>query len=590
MTTSNGGLLLSKSLFEIGVFSAVANLLLLVPPLYLLQVYDRVLPASSENTLIYLTLFSVAGLAILGVLEIIRSLYANRVAARFDVRLGSAAFLAAMNGPRAGFGDVQPLRDLATLRAFVASRALFFLFDLPFGPFFIVLLYFVHPLLFAITLVGAVVMVAIALLNQLVTRRSSREASDTLAATMNSAQTFARSFETVRALGMVSNIIEFWGSRFSQALNASDKIARSNAFYGGLSRTLRILLQLAVLGVGAYLVLVEQMTAGMIFASSIISGRVLQPIDQIVGSWRQIAEAGQAWTRVAALTAHHTDAKPGDVELPAPLGALTLDQVVYFLPTADPGGLPLIKRLSFAVNAGESVAIIGPSQAGKSTLARLIVGAIKPRSGVVRIDGADIHNWRSDDLGKHVGYLSQEVELFPGTIGQNIARFEADPSDQEIIQAAERAEVHQLLLGLVQGYATVIGPMGVRLSGGERQRIGLARAFYGSPRILVLDEPNANLDAEGEAALERAIINARSEQRTVVIITHRPSIAAKCDRILMLREGQIELYGPAQDVLQRLAQGQNKPVTQAPAATSPIASTNDGDGACEHAARSRLPI
>lgn len=584
MTTSSGGLLLSKSLFEIGVFSAVANLLLLVPPLYLLQIYDRVLPASSENTLTYLTLFSVAGLAILGVLEIIRSLYANRVAARLDVRLGSAAFLAAMNGPRAGFGDVQPLRDLATLRAFVASRALFFLFDLPFGPFFIVLLYFVHPLLFAITLVGAVVMVAIALLNQLVTRRSSREASDTLAATMNSAQTFARSFETVRALGMVSNIIEFWGNRFSQALNASDKVARNNAFYGGLSRTLRILLQLAVLGVGAFLVLAEQMTAGMMFASSIISGRVLQPIDQIVGSWRQIAEAGQAWTRVAALSAQNTDGRPRHVELPAPSGALTLDQVVYVLPNADPGGLPLIKRLSFSVNAGESVAIIGPSQAGKSTLARLIVGAIKPRSGVVRIDGADIHNWRPDDLGKHVGYLSQEVELFPGTIGQNIARFEVDPSDQEIIQAAERAEVHQLLLGLAQGYATVIGPMGVRLSGGERQRIGLARAFYRAPRVLVLDEPNANLDAEGEAALERAIINARSEQRTVVIITHRPSIAAKCDRILMLREGQIELYGPAQDVLQRLAQGQNKPVTQAPAAPT------NNDGAREHAARSRLPI
>ncbi|CAN7718319.1 type I secretion system permease/ATPase [Aminobacter aminovorans] len=582
MTPSNGGLLLSKSLFEIGVFSAAANFLLLVPPLYLLQVYDRVLPASSENTLIYLTLFSVAGLAVLGILEIVRSLYANRVAARLDVRLGSAAFLEAMNGPRAGFGDVQPLRDLATLRTFVASRALFFLFDLPFGPFFIVLLYFVHPLLFAVTLAGAVVMVAIALLNQRMTRRSSKEASDTLTATMNSAQTFARSFETVRALGMVSNIIEFWGDRFSKALNASDKVARNNAFYGGLSRTLRILLQLAVLGIGAYLVLAEQMTAGMIFAASIISGRVLQPIDQIVGSWRQVAEAGQAWKRMAALTKHGIEALPRDIKLPAPLGALTLDQVVYALPNADSGHLPLIKRLSFSINAGESVAIIGPSQAGKSTLARLIVGAIKPLSGVVRIDGADIQSWRPDELGKHIGYLSQEVDLFPGTIGQNIARFEADPEDEEIIQAAERAQVHQLLLGLSQGYATVIGPLGVRLSGGERQRVGLARAFFGAPQVLVLDEPNANLDAEGEAALERAIINARSEKRTVVIITHRPSIAAKCDRILMLREGQIELYGPAQDVLQRLAQGQ-KPVMQ-----SPAAALNDEDAGRELAARSRL--
>lgn len=588
MTTSNGELLLSKCVFEIGVFSAVANLLLLVPPLYLLQIYDRVLPASSLNTLIYLTLFSVAGLVVLGLLEIIRSLYANRIAVRLDVCLGSEAFLAAMNGPRAGLGDVQPLRDLAILRAFVASRALFFLFDLPFGPLFIILLYFVHPLLFAVTLVGAVIMIAIALLNQVATRRNSKEASDSLAATMNTAQTFARNFETLRALGMVSNAIEFWGSRFSQALSASDKAARNNAFYGGLSRTLRVLLQVAVLGAGAYLVLDEQMTAGMMFASSIISGRVLQPIDQIVGSWRQIAEAGQAWTRVAALSVQAADARPRNVELPSPSGTLTLDQVVYFLPNADPGGQPLIKRLSFTVNAGESVAIVGPSQAGKSTLARLIVGAIKPRSGVVRIDGADIRNWRSDELGSHLGYLSQDVELFPGTIGQNVARFAPDPIDQDIIQAAERAEVHQLVLGLPQGYATVIGPLGVRLSGGERQRIGLARAFYGSPRILVLDEPNANLDAEGEAALERAIINARSEQRTVVIITHRPSIAAKCDRILMLREGQIELYGSAQDVLQRLAQGHSKPAKQATVANPAIEPANTKGGGREHTAHSNL--
>ncbi|UVC14345.1 type I secretion system permease/ATPase [Mesorhizobium onobrychidis] len=588
MSTSNGRLPLSKSLFEIGVFSAAVNILLLVPPLYLLQIYDRVLPSSSMNTLIYLSLFSVTGLAVLGILEIVRSLYANRLAARFDARLGSAAFLAAMNGPGAGFGDVQPLRDLATIRTFVASRSLFFLFDLPFGPLFMVLLYFVHPLLFAITLVGVVIMVIIALLNQAVTSRSGREAGDTLAATMNAAQTFARNFETVRALGMVSSIIEFWGDRFAQSLRASDKVARNNAFYGGLSRTIRILLQLAALGVGAYLVLADEMTAGMMFAASIISGRVLQPIDQIVGSWRQIAETGQAWKRVTALQKQVFSERHANVELPPPVGALTLDQVVYFLPNTDPGDLPLIKRLSFSVNAGECVAIIGPSQAGKSTLARLIVGAIKPRSGVVRIDGADIQNWRPDQLGKHLGYLSQEVELFPGTIGQNISRFEADPFDHEIIAAAQRAQVHQLLLGLPRGYATVIGPLGVRLSGGERQRIGLARAFFGDPRILVLDEPNANLDAKGEAALERAILNARSDKRTVLLITHRPSLAAKCDRILMLRDGQIELYGPAQDVLHRLAQGQNRPVTQSAAANPPVGTANESRGLLDQSTPSLL--
>jgi ATP-binding cassette subfamily C protein len=588
MTASIGRIFLSKSLIEIGIFSTIANVLLLISPLYLLQVYDRVLPASSMNTLVYLTLFAVGGLAVLGILELVRSLYANRFAARFDVQLGSAAFIAAMNGSRAGLGDVQPLRDLATIRSFIASRALFFLFDLPFGPFFILLLYFVHPLLFAITLAGAVVMVAVALLNQAATSRSGREAGDTLAATMNFAQTFARNFETVRALGMVSSIVEFWGGRFSDSLRASDKVARSNAVYGGLSRTIRMVLQLAVLGVGAYLVLLEEMTAGMIFAASIISGRALQPLDQIVGSWRQVIDASQAWKRISALAKLDSIEKPVSVELPAPTGVLALEQVVYFLPNADPGAPPLIKRVSFAADAGEIVAIIGPSQAGKSTLARLIVGAIKPRSGVVRIDGADIQSWESDQIGRHMGYLSQEVELFPGTISQNIARFEADPSDEKIIAAAQRAQVHKLILGLANGYATVIGPMGVRLSGGERQRIGLARAFYGDPKILVLDEPNANLDAEGEAALEQAIITARLEKRTVLIITHRPSIAAKCDRVLMLRDGQIELYGPAQDVLQRLAQGQTKP-TQQPAATNePVHSTDDREPLRDFPVRARV--
>ncbi len=588
MTASIGRTFLSKSLIEIGIFSTIANVLLLISPLYLLQVYDRVLPSSSMYTLVYLTLFAVGVLAVLGILELVRSLYANRFAARFDVQLGSAAFIAAMNGSRAGLGDVQPLRDLATIRSFIASRALFFLFDLPFGPFFILLLYFVHPLLFAITLAGAVVMVAVALLNQAATSRSGREAGDTLAATMNFAQTFARNFETVRALGMVSSIVEFWGGRFSDSLRASDRVAKSNAFYGGLSRTIRMVLQLAVLGVGAYLVLLEEMTAGMIFAASIISGRALQPLDQIVGSWRQVIDASQAWKRISALAKLDSIEKPVSVELPAPKGVLALEQVVYFLPNADPGAPPLIKRVSFAADAGEIVAIIGPSQAGKSTLARLIVGAIKPRSGVVRIDGADIQSWESDQIGRHMGYLSQEVELFPGTISQNIARFEADPSDEKIIAAAQRAQVHKLILGLANGYATVIGPMGVRLSGGERQRIGLARAFYGDPKILVLDEPNANLDAEGEAALEQAIITARLEKRTVLIITHRPSIAAKCDRVLMLRDGQIELYGPAQDVLQRLAQGQTKPAQQPAATNEPVHSTDDREPLRDFPARARV--
>lgn len=546
---------LQRAVVELGVFSAVVNVLLVVMPLYLLQVYDRVLPASSVTTLVYLSVIAVVALAVLGVLEIVRAQYAARVAARLDSRLGGPLFQTAMNSPRAALGDVQPLRDLSTVRTFVASRTLFCLFDLPFAPLFIAILYLVQPVLFWITLGGAALLVAIAVVNQMATEKAAKTASETMMTTMSTAQTFARNFEIVRALGMVGNVTSIWGARFADALGASDKVAASNAVWSGVARSLRILLQIATLGVGAWLVLQGSMTAGMIFASSIISGRALQPLDQIIGSWRQIVEARQAWRRVAATVNEEAAPVHDQVAEPAPQGALTVEQLVYVPPGADPAAQPIIKRIGFRVGAGETVAIVGPSKAGKSTLARLIVGAIRPRSGVVRIDGSDIRNFDPDALGRRVGYLPQEVELFPGTIAQNICRFDPAASEAEIVAAATRAHAHELVIGQPKGYNTEIGPIGVRLSGGERQRIGLARAFYGNPRLIVLDEPNSNLDSEGEQALERSIREAAAEKATVLVITHKPSIAAKCNRVMMLRDGQIELYGPSAEVLQKLAQG-----------------------------------
>ncbi len=460
--------------------------------------------------------------------------------------------IGALNGSRAGLGDVQPLRDLTTIRGLIASRSIFFLFDLPFGPFFIAVLYLIHPLLFMLTLGGALIMIAIAGLNQWATSRLDREAAEGLIGATNAAQSFARNMETVRALGMMGNVVELWGARFVDSIEAADRVARTNALFGGLTKSVRIMLQMGNLGTAAYLVLNHEITAGMIFASSLVAGRALQPLDQIVGSWRQLRDAGRAWQRIRALEAYHDDKQAPDIAMPAPKGFFQAEKLIYFVPGADPGMPPLIKGLSFAANPGEAVAIIGPSQAGKSTLARLAVGAISPRSGVVRLDGSDISNWDSDELGKHLGYLAQDVELFPGTIGANIARFDPDARDEDIIKAAQYAHVHDLILGQKNGYSTMIGPTGVRLSGGERQRIGLARALYGEPKLVVLDEPNANLDSEGEAALEQAILETKERGAMVMIITHRPSIAAKCDRVLLLKAGQIELYGPAADVLQRL--------------------------------------
>jgi PrtD family type I secretion system ABC transporter len=544
---------LGRNLLEIGVFSAAANALLLVMPLYLLQIYDRVLPASSVSTLLYITLLALAALLVLGLVETVRSYYADRVAARLDTELGSDAFVMSMIGPRAAMGDVQPLRDLSTIRSFINSRSLFFLFDLPFSPVFIVLLYLIHPVLFWVTLVGAVVLIAVAAANQQLTAKPGQQAADSLMMSMNMAQSFGRNYETVRALGMMSNVVEVWGRKFSEALNLSARVARQNALFGGLSRTLRMMLQNGILGIGAYLVLENEMTAGMIFAASIISGRGLQPLDQIIGGWRQVVDAGRAWRRLKSIDLDAVRGEKDTIEFPTLKGALSVEGLVYFPPNSDRSTDPLIKNISFRVESGETVAIIGPSRAGKSTLARLIVGAIKPHSGTIRLDGADIQNFDPDQLGRHIGYLSQEVELFPGTIAQNISRFDPEGDDALVVRAAENAEVHKIVLAQKNGYATQVGATGIRLSGGERQRIGLSRAFYGDPKLLVLDEPNANLDLEGEQALERAVLNAKQRGTTVLLITHRPSIAAKCDRILMIRDGRIEMYGPAEEVLQKLA-------------------------------------
>lgn len=554
------GLMLSRAGVELAIFSAVINMLLLIMPIYMLQVYDRVLPSSSVDTLFYITIISIVALVVLSVLESVRALYANRVASRLDVALAPNLFGASLDGPNSALGDVQPLRDLATIRSFIGSRAIFALFDAPFGPLFVALLYFVHPLLFYITAFGAVLMVALTIANQQSTKSSAREAAESLSSAMIAAQTFARSAETVRTLGMMGGAAETWGRHFATSLHASDRLVAVNALYGSVSRGVRLLLQIAMYGVGAYLALRAEMTAGMIFAAVMVSGRALQPLDQIIGSWKQISDAAAAWRRISATTkakASRDEASPMD--LPVPLGSVTVEDLIYFLPNMREGTPPLIKRISFAIPAGDALAIIGPSQAGKSTLARLLVGAIEARSGAVRIDGADIRQWDRNRLGAFVGYLPQEVELFPGTIAQNIARFDATASSEETMAAAAWAGVNKLVLSQPDGYDTRIGPLGVRLSGGEKQRIALARAFFRNPRLVVLDEPNANLDSDGEAALDQALQLAKARGTTVVIITHRPSIAARCDRVLLLRDGQIEMLAPPQDVFRRLAAAQAGP-------------------------------
>ncbi|RWC80484.1 MAG: type I secretion system permease/ATPase [Mesorhizobium sp.] len=537
-----------RAIADVGVFSLLINILLLVIPLYLLQVYDRVLPSSSVETLVYLSGIAVLALAFLGLLDAIRAVYTQRVAATVDRKLGASTFAVSLGAKYAG--GLSPLRDLASVCAFIRSRGVAVLFDLPFAPVFLALLYLIHPVLFWVTVAGAVILIVLVVANQLAIGRNDALSTERSALASQAEQAFARNAETLRAMGMVENASRVWGRHVAAALAFHDRSSSANAIFSGASRALRMMLQLAILGAGAWLVLQGQMTAGMIFASSLVSSRALQPLDQLIGAWRQIADARRAWTRLEKALAARP-AEPRKLILPDPAGAISAQDVFFMAPNARPGTEPILKRLTFAIGAGEALAIVGPSGAGKSTLARLLVGAAWPTGGSIRVDGADLGTWDESQLGKHVGYVAQEVELFPGSIAQNVARFDPEADDAAIVDAARRAQVHELILAQRDGYQTMIGPSDRALSGGERQRIGLARAFYGNPRFLVLDEPSSHLDGSGEAALEAALSAARTAGVTVIVITHQPSIAAACDRVMLLRGGMIEAFGPSSEMLRR---------------------------------------
>ncbi|MDX8454676.1 type I secretion system permease/ATPase [Mesorhizobium sp. VK9D] len=554
-----------RAVADVGLFSLLINLLLLVIPLYLLQVYDRVLPSSSVETLVYLSVIAVAALGFLGFLDAIRAVYTQRIAATVNDRLGARVFAASLGDRNAP----SPLTDLASVCAFIRSRGVSVLFDLPFAPVFLGLLYLIHPVLFWVTLGGVVLLVVLVVANQLAIGRNDARSAERSALASRAEQAFARNAETLRAMGMVENAARVWGRHVAEALVLHDRSASANAIFSGVSRALRMMLQLAILGAGAWLVLKGQMTAGMIFASSLVSSRALQPLDQLIGSWRQIVEARRAWTRLGtALSALPGEARK--LTLPDPTGAVAAQDLFFIAPNAAFGAEPILKRLSFAIGAGEAVAIVGPSGAGKSTLARLLVGAAQPNGGSVRIDGAELRTWDENQLGRHVGYLAQEVELFPGSVGENIARFDAHADDSAIVEAARRAEAHELILALRDGYQTAIAGT---LSGGERQRIGLARAFYGNPRILVLDEPSTHLDGAGEAALEAVLAAARAAGVTTIVITHRPSIAAACDRVMVLRGGVIEAFGPSAEVLRQSTVDKGKGAQRSTVVTGSFAPT-----------------
>ena len=533
-----------------GLFSLFINLLLLTPAIYMLQVYDRVLASSSQTTLLMLTLLVIGLYALMGALEMLRSRILVRISSRLDLtlngRLFTAMFDAGLRGGR-GVGS-QPMQDLNTLRQFLTGPGLFGFFDVPWIPVYMAVLFLLHPLIGWVATGGALLLIGLAIANELTTRGPLSQANRLAIGNNAFIEGNMRNAEALEAMGMLGNVHRRWLARHLDVLKLQALASDRAGLLTNASKSLRIMLQSLILGVGAYLAIQHIVTPGVMIAGSILMGRALAPVDMLINTWKGFLSARSAYGRLRDLL-QSMPARPVRMSLPAPTGRLALTDVVAAPPGAQAA---VLRRISFEVAPGEAVGIIGPSAAGKSTLARVILGVWPTAGGSVRLDGAEIGGWNREELGPHVGYLPQDIELFDGSVKENIARF--GPVDAEqVVAAAQRAGVHEMILKLPQGYDTQVGTGGMVLSGGQRQRLGLARAMYGKPVLVVLDEPNSNLDEQGEAALVQAVGQLKAERATVLLITHRPSVLNCVDKILVLREGLVHAFASRDEVLAQFA-------------------------------------
>lgn len=531
------------TLKQITFFSFFINLLMLTSSIYMLQVYDRVLSARNESTLLFLTIFAIGCLVTLAALEVVRSRMLVRMGARFDAQLSGLVF----NRSLANGQGSQALRDVDALRSFLTGPQVLSLLDAPWMPIYVGLIYLLHPMLGHVALAGAVILFLLGLWNERATRDPLAEAGGELAASNQFAEYSARNAEAVRAMGMLPGLSAIWRKRHDLGLGLQGVASDRAATVAAVAKSMRFVLQIAILGIGAWLVIREQTTAGVMIAASIIMGRGLAPVESAIGGWRGFLNARQAHDRLLRAYGEAAEDAP-TMPLPAPEGTLVFEGVAGGPPDARK---PTLRDASFKLEAGSCLGITGPSAAGKSTIARLAVGVWRPMAGVVRLDGVSISDWRREDVGPHIGYLPQDIELFPGTVADNIARFgEVDPS--KVVDAAQLAGAHQVILELPQGYDTLIGPSGFNLSGGQRQRIGLARAFYGRPALIVLDEPTSNLDAEGESAVRQAMDALRAQGKTVIVIAHRPGVLGGTDFLLVIQRGQITTFGPTAEIMPQI--------------------------------------
>jgi ATP-binding cassette subfamily C exporter for protease/lipase len=555
-------------LISVGCFTALINVLMLVPSIYMLQVYDRVLSSQNETTLVMLSLMVVGFFVFIGMLEVIRSFIVIRIGSqlerRFNLRVYQAAFERNLFKGEGNAG--QSLGDLTHIRQFVTGPALFAFFDAPWFPVYLFVIYLFNVWLGVLATAGALLLIALACLNEYMTKKPLSEAAGYSQQSSQLATSHLHNAETIQAMGMLGALRKRWFGVHSRFLGLQNQASDTGAVISSVSKTLRLCLQSLVLGLGALLVIKGDMTAGMMIAGSILMGRVLSPIDQLIAVWKQWSGAKLAYRRLDALLQAYP---PGNdaMALPPPKGLITFEQV-----SAGPPGqrTATLHMVNFNLGAGEVMGVLGASGSGKSTLARVLVGVWPALGGTVRLDGADIHRWNRDDLGPYIGYLPQDIELFSGSIAENISRF-SDPDPQKIVAAAQQAGVHELILRMPQGYDTQLGEDGSGLSGGQKQRVALARALYGNPSVVVLDEPNSNLDTVGEAALASAIVQLKAQGTTVILVTHRSSVLAQADKLLVLNDGRLQAFGPSQDVLKALSgaqEQQREKTAQAPGGLS----------------------
>ncbi len=538
--------------------SAIISILALTGSFYMLQVYDRALISGSVPTLIAISALAIGLYLFQGIFDILRSQILVRIGARLDRRLAPVAHQVAVDMPRLGYSTSEALergRDVDTIRGFCGSQGPAAIFDLPWMPLFLVFVYVLHPTLGALTLGGAIVLTLLAILAELRTRKWSQA---TVAATIQRnaiADSNARNAEVLKAMGFAGRAISRFAVANERHLEIQTRTSDISGTYGAVSRVLRMLLQSAVLGLAAYLTIQGELSAGAIIAATIASSRAMAPIDLAIGNWKQIVAARGAWKRVTE-TVEVLDRQPVPMKLPAPVRSLKIEGITV----AAPGnGRVLLSDVTFEATAGQVIGIIGPSGGGKSTLARALTGVWPTLRGAIRLDDAELTQWSDADRGASVGYLPQDVALLDATVEENIARLDPAANPNLVVEASRAAAVHEMIVRLPEGYRTHLGPMGTALSGGQRQRLGLARALYGNPFIVVLDEPNANLDPEGEAALTAAIESVKARGGIVVVIAHRPSVLQSCDLIGVVQRGKLTNFGPREQVMNP------RPVAAAPA-------------------------